>query len=308
MLEDFRLRIFLKVAQTGSFTVAAKELGISQPAVSQSVTTLEKNLGAQLLKRSRGLAYLTAEGMAFKEYAERILYWYSAADAMFGGEGRLTGNTQVKICADAVCAAYLLPGVLSTIYGTHPRYGFTISTAEGGAEYADSIFESMDADVRVSICPSPETMDFEGEGRLVGVLDAAVVASGLNRPVAGAAQAKLKPFSTLAGVHVSNRFALWKGYEGFLTPDLEARVAVVSSSVEAVKEMTASSDSLVGIVPEPSVRRELESGRLVSLPVQLPEFAYDIHFDARPEFGGKSICQLLRDTLALVIRHGVKRM
>ena len=320
MLEDFRLKIFLKVAQTGSFTVAAKELGISQPAVSQSINNLEKTLGAQLLTRSRGLACLTAEGFAFREYAERILYWYSAADAMFGAEGRLTDNTRVRICADPVCAAYLLPETLSVICGARPKSGFSIITRDGLEEYVSNIFESgdasakgrfgenTDADVQVSIFPSPETMDFEGESRLVGVLDAAVVASGLNRSATDAAQARLKPFSTLAGVHVSNRFALWKGYEAFLTPDLEARVAVVSSSIEAVKAMTEASDSLVGIVPEPSVRKELADGRLLRLPVQLPEFTYDIHFDPRPEFAGKTICQLLRDTLVSVIRYRENRI
>ena len=239
---------------------------------------------------------------------------------MFGAEGRLTDNTRVRICADPVCAAYLLPETLSVICGARPKSGFSIITRDGLEEYVSNIFESgdasakgrfgenTDADVQVSIFPSPETMDFEGESRLVGVLDAAVVASGLNRSATDAAQARLKPFSTLAGVHVSNRFALWKGYEAFLTPDLEARVAVVSSSVEAVKAMTEASDSLVGIVPEPSVRKELADGRLLRLPVQLPEFTYDIHFDPRPEFAGKTICQLLRDTLVSVIRYRENRI
>ena len=90
MLEDFRLRVFLTVAETGSFTGAARQLGISQPAVSQNITTLEKQVGATLFTRAKGDIYLTAEGRAFREYAARILYWYDAADAMFGAEGRMT--------------------------------------------------------------------------------------------------------------------------------------------------------------------------------------------------------------------------
>ena len=37
VLEDFRLRIFMAVAEKGSFTLAAKALGVSQPAVSQNI-------------------------------------------------------------------------------------------------------------------------------------------------------------------------------------------------------------------------------------------------------------------------------
>ena len=47
VLEDFRLRIFMAVAEKGSFTLAAKALGVSQPAVSQNIAELEKSLFAE---------------------------------------------------------------------------------------------------------------------------------------------------------------------------------------------------------------------------------------------------------------------
>ena len=42
MLEDFRLKVFLTVESEGSFTKAARNLGISQPAVSQNIAELER--------------------------------------------------------------------------------------------------------------------------------------------------------------------------------------------------------------------------------------------------------------------------
>ena len=54
VLEDFRLRIFMAVAEKGSFTLAAKALGVSQPAVSQNIAELEKSLGAELFLRRKG--------------------------------------------------------------------------------------------------------------------------------------------------------------------------------------------------------------------------------------------------------------
>lgn len=319
MLEDFRLKIFLKVSETGSFTLAAKELGISQPAVSQSMTALEKSIGTQLLTRARGEVYLTEEGVAFKEYAIRILYWYDAAQAMFGPEGKVTVNRPVRIAADPVVASYLLPRTLSAIYASHPEIGFIIGDIKASDGFSDNMFESNDhgtvstdvpgshfgrpedADVEISMAPSPETMDFEGESRLVGVIDAVVVCSPMNRSIAYAADAEVKPFSTLAGVHVSNRFAVWKDYYPLLTPDLRSRVAVTSNSIEAIKTMVAASDSLVGIIPVISVREELKERKLLQLPVPLPDFSFDCHFNPLPEFASKTICKLLIETIKSTI-------
>lgn len=75
MLEDFKLKVFMAVAENGSFTIAAKALGVTQPAVSQNIAELERNMGAELFTRGRGSVTLTAAGIIFKEYAGRILYW-----------------------------------------------------------------------------------------------------------------------------------------------------------------------------------------------------------------------------------------
>lgn len=95
MFEDFRLRIFLTLARTGSFTAAARELGISQPAVSQNISELEKTLGEQLFERKRGEVSLTDKGLLFNGYAEQILHWYGAAV-----EAMKTGHDAVTISLD----------------------------------------------------------------------------------------------------------------------------------------------------------------------------------------------------------------
>ena len=83
MLEDFRLRVFITVAQEGSFTLAARKLHVSQPAVSQNIAELEKTLGTVLFERLRGEVRLTDAGSLFKGYAEQILHWYGAAADAF---------------------------------------------------------------------------------------------------------------------------------------------------------------------------------------------------------------------------------
>ena len=83
MLEDQRLIIFEAVAREGSFTVAARKLGVSQPAVSQCVADLEKKTGARLFDRQRGAVTLTPQGETFRLFAARILKGYEDLHLVF---------------------------------------------------------------------------------------------------------------------------------------------------------------------------------------------------------------------------------
>ncbi len=316
MLEDFRLKVFLTVSETGSFTKAAKLLGISQPAVSQNISALEKETGATLFLRARGEASLTSQGKVFKTYAEHILYWYDSTNSMFGQDGKVSSTKHVRISADSVVASYILPDTLSLICGADGNMVFHIQQSNWRTAQTDypedvpgSHFDCPEnADVEITASPSPETIDFEGESKLVGVMEAVVISSPDNKTVNAAAVTEedneftIKPFSTIGGIPVSNNFAVWSGYERFLTPDLEARTNVVSDSIEAIKSMVANSVSLVGIVPSVTVRKELSAGKLIQLPVRLPNFTYDIHFNPLPEFSGKAICARLKETLLQLLK------
>lgn len=82
-MEDFRLRVFLTVAAELSFTRSAKALGITQPAVSQHIAELEKELGVTLFLRSRGAVSLTPEGRALIPWAQRIEDDWAAVGRLF---------------------------------------------------------------------------------------------------------------------------------------------------------------------------------------------------------------------------------
>jgi DNA-binding transcriptional LysR family regulator len=84
MLEDKRLKVFAAVVESGNFTAAASSLGLSQPAVSQNISELEKDLGVRLFDRStRGEVRLTEQGRLFVGYSRQILHWYKAAREAF---------------------------------------------------------------------------------------------------------------------------------------------------------------------------------------------------------------------------------
>ncbi|GER01804.1 transcriptional regulator [Iodidimonas gelatinilytica] len=74
------LRVFLKVAEKGSFSMAARSLNLSKSAVSKLISALEDHLGARLFYRTTRQVSLTEEGRAYVQRATRILEDLADAD------------------------------------------------------------------------------------------------------------------------------------------------------------------------------------------------------------------------------------
>lgn len=104
-------RIFEKVCQTSSFSAAAKELYITQPAVSQSIKQLEENLSVSLFQRgSRGVS-LTAEGQVLLEYIRSALHLIESGEDRIAKLRSLMAG-ELKIGAgDTITRQFLLPHI-----------------------------------------------------------------------------------------------------------------------------------------------------------------------------------------------------
>lgn len=72
-MSERRLKVFQAVARSGSFSLAARQLGMTQPAVSFQVRQLEDTLGCRLIDRSTRTLHLTPEGQLALQYADRII-------------------------------------------------------------------------------------------------------------------------------------------------------------------------------------------------------------------------------------------
>ncbi|MFL6559370.1 MAG: LysR family transcriptional regulator, partial [Bacillus sp. (in: firmicutes)] len=71
-MEIKQLQSFIEVTRTGSFTIAAENLFITQPALSRTIKSLEDELGTKLFVRSRKKLILTDEGRVLKKHALKI--------------------------------------------------------------------------------------------------------------------------------------------------------------------------------------------------------------------------------------------
>lgn len=123
------LNTFITVVEAGSFSAAARALGISQPAVSFQVQALEKELGAVLLeRRGAGLALtaagetmLIAAGRIVKNYEELVLSVNTARD-------KVTGHLVLE--ASTIPGEYIVPGLIGAFKERYPQVDVTLNISD----------------------------------------------------------------------------------------------------------------------------------------------------------------------------------
>lgn len=121
-LENFRLVVFRAVAQHLSFSRAAEELLLTQPAITQQVKALEEELGFPLFHRASGRISLTPGGAALLPYTRQIKELSDAAvAAVANAHGQLAG--ELSIGASQTIAHYLLPTLIAAFLQRNPHVG-----------------------------------------------------------------------------------------------------------------------------------------------------------------------------------------
>lgn len=140
---DKQLRAFHAVAETGSVTEAARRLGLTQPAVTVQVRTLEKDRGVRLFERGPGGLVPTEAGRALYRITGRLLRLYQdAADTLQGALGLAFGT--LRIGADGPFGA--IP-ILARFAERYP--GVRIEARMGNAPETLAALEDSRVDVAV---------------------------------------------------------------------------------------------------------------------------------------------------------------
>lgn len=113
------LRVLRAVAEQGTFTAAAAELGYTQSAVSRQIGTLEATIGERLFDRGRSGVRLTAAGAVLLRHARVALDAVDEAGAELSGTSRVV--TTIHLGSSPVASALLLPGAVVSLHRTSPR-------------------------------------------------------------------------------------------------------------------------------------------------------------------------------------------
>jgi DNA-binding transcriptional LysR family regulator len=149
MSDRFReLSVFVRAAETGSFSKVAQEFGMSQPSVSRMVASLEGRLGVKLLLRTTRRVALTDAGSVFLERSRRILGELDEAEHAARGVDSLHGVLRV-VMSGAFATREVIPR-LPSFLEEHPGLKIELLISD---RTDDLIAEGADIALRLGLGP-----------------------------------------------------------------------------------------------------------------------------------------------------------
>ncbi|MCX4982903.1 LysR family transcriptional regulator [Streptomyces sp. NBC_00572] len=147
MIEARHLRVLRAVAATGSFSAAARELGCTQPAVSQQMKALEASAGTPLLIRTAREMRLTQAGEVLVRHASGILAGLTAAEEEVAAIAGLRAG-RVRLVSFPSGSSTLVPTALAALRAAHP--GTRVSLVEAEPPRSIEMLRGGDCDVALA--------------------------------------------------------------------------------------------------------------------------------------------------------------
>ncbi|GGQ81157.1 LysR family transcriptional regulator [Streptomyces asoensis] len=147
MIEARHLRVLRAVAATGSFSAAGRELGCTQPAVSQQMKALESSVGTPLLVRSGREMRLTQAGEALVRHAAGILSGLTAAEEEVAAIAGLRAG-RVRLVSFPSGSSTLVPTALAALRAAHP--GTRVSLEEAEPPRSVELLREGDCDIALA--------------------------------------------------------------------------------------------------------------------------------------------------------------
>jgi LysR family transcriptional regulator, low CO2-responsive transcriptional regulator len=259
-LDSRQLLAFATLARCGSFTQTAKELHLTQSAISHTIKALEQEAGLPLFERVGKKVFLTQAGEQLRPVAERILremHDVRAALEEIGawGKGRLRVGASVSTCQ------HILPTVLREFRQSFPECALRIEPGDGPRMV--ELLRANQVDLALMLTPGKEDglefrKLFSDELR---ILVSPMHPLGLLGKVTADA---LRQTTLIVYNKGSYSDALLR--EHLDAAELEPRDRMELGSMDAIKEL-AKVGVGAGVLAPWVARRELEEGSLVELPI-----------------------------------------
>jgi LysR family transcriptional repressor of citA len=265
MTED-QLLAFITVARHRSLSRAAAELDLGQPTISDRLRSLERELGAALVKRQGRGVTLTPEGEAFLSYAQRILEVLKQGKETVRAAHTGSGG-RVSIAVTVTAGAYLFAPALVAFQHEHPDIDVQVRSAHSW----ESPGLLLDDVVQLALISGPivhpqiETIQ-TFRSKLICV-------AGAGRPALRHAVGQVSGGVSRSDLATDRLLVSYWGpaYQSFLE-EVKACASdggkqwMEVSPVELVKGLLIAGVG-VSIIPEISARLELQAGTLIELPL-----------------------------------------
>ena len=266
-------RIFYTVANTGNISKAAKELYISQPAISKSIQKLEESVGCKLFSRSSRGVVLTDEGKLLYEHVSE------AFETLTMGEEKLKrsielGVGHLKIGVSSTLCKYLLLPYLKEFIRQNPHISISISCQSTN----DTLKLLEDNKIDIGLIGKPENLKNIHFDFLEEIEDIFVAAKDYlrNLKARGIQKEHILQSSTLMLLDKNNMT------RQYIDDYLQENQIIIKDSID-ISDMDLLIDfARIGVgvacVIKNFVREDLENGTLVEIPLGFPIHKREVGF------------------------------
>lgn len=252
------LRVFARVAELGSYTRAAEQLGVAKGRVSAAVQHLEAQVGTRLLHRTTRQVRLTPDGETFLERGKELLADAEQLQTMFQpASASLKGRVRIDL-PNSFARDVVIPR-LPELLAAHPLLEVGISSTD---QRVDVVREGFDIVLRIGTLASSELV-----ARPLGVLRQSNVASpaylnahGTPKTLADLAHHRIVHYAPRLGTQGAG----WEYEEGGQVRVLAMRTAVVVNSTDAYQAACLAGLGLIQ-APLRGTRRLVKAGLLVEV-------------------------------------------
>ncbi len=257
-IDSRQLRAFVALARTGSFTLAARELFLSQSAVSHSMKALERDVGCRLFDRVGRKVLLTQAGETLLYSAEKVMKEMGEARRALQSLGKW-GSKRLRIGASTTACQYILPKVLRGFKDQFPNSLITIEPANTGQSL--ELLRNNRVDLALTLEPAAEDA-FEFRPLFS---DSLVLLVSPAHPWARAGRVRREEIpkqNYILYKRESYTFRLIEGY--FREEKMVLNTVMDLGSMEAIKELVKLGLG-VSILAPWIAQEELKEGSLVAL-------------------------------------------
>lgn len=257
-----RVAAFARVVQDGSFTAAARALGVPKSSVSRSVAQLEQDLGARLLHRTTRKLHLTEAGSAFYDRVARALADIEeATDAATDTQAQPRGT--VRVTAPLDVGVWALAGIVARFARSNPTIRVEVSLAN---RVVDLAAEGIDLAVRAG-----PVRDGSLIARKVGFVEAGLYGSSrwVKRNGMPTSPADLATFDCILFRPTNGRSTWELSTHDGRTETVSVSGRVGTDDLSFVRK-AALAGAGIGLIPQFLCAREWQSGKLVRV---LPEWS-----------------------------------
>ena len=263
MLNLHKLEIFAAVVRTGSFSGAAEQLLMTQPAVSQHIHDLERSVGTRLFTRGRRGVALTPSGEKLYAYTRTIFQLVAEAEAAVTDVEHLAAG-QITVGATPGVSGYLLPDWLQDFRGRYPNLAVAVQTGITTQIIAD--LRNGRVDLGLIEGEWVEAQESAIDVQPLEVVDQMVIV-GPKHPWWGRQQVQVAELDgqTFVMRQRNSQTRIW--LETALQQHaIRPKIGAEFDTVESIKRAVAIGTGLT-ILPEYAVRPEVEMGKLAMLSI-----------------------------------------